>query len=134
MGGKLANLAIKYLEKNPEKLCTISPKALKAIGAKPKIGNKLNYIFGKSTGPAHSIKRSIELYKELQKIGIKDNPDFRRYLTEKIIEAFYSNSGFMENAGSYCKEVLLPGPNGFLKLQVIFQGMKVVTFYLKGGK
>ena len=98
----------------------------------PQIGNKLDYIFGNATGSLHNIQRSTALLKQLEKIGIMDNPDSREYVYKKILEAYYYAQPIIQENGRILKEILIMGPNGALKMQTIWDGAKLVTVFLLG--
>ncbi len=49
-------------------------------GSKADLGNKLDYLFGKTSGNKHNIEHSKAMQAELQKIGIHNTPSGREYI------------------------------------------------------
>ncbi|MEM5948951.1 hypothetical protein WKV44_10410 [Spirochaetia bacterium 38H-sp] len=99
-----------------------------AAGTKmPNIGSKLEYVFGKATGNIHNIKRSQEMLRSLEKIGIYDNEVGRTYFQNALIESFYNGPGVVQANGRIAKDFLLMGPNGGVKVQAVWEGTKLIT-------
>ena len=70
---------------------------------------------------------------QLKSIGIVDSSYWRDYLTEQISLMFYNAERIAQDSGRFMTEWLLAGPNGgFLKLQVIWDGNRLITFFLFG--
>lgn len=94
-----------------------SPK--KASGAdnikNPEIENKLDYLFGKAKGNKHNIQRSLTIQSELSKIGIYDTPSSRELLN------------------SHLKDIL-NDPSNILKTESVWDGDRLLTIIVKGGK
>lgn len=102
------------------------------IGSRvPDIGNKLNYILGKATGKASNIKRSTDMARQLNKIGIFDNASGRNYLKEHLIKTFNSSKGILVKKGYLLRESMLMGPNGGIKIESIWKNNKLITVYIK---
>ena len=99
----------------------------------PDIGNKLNYIFGQATGEIHNIQRSVDMLRQLNRIGIFDNEAGRSYITGKITEAYYSAQPILLEGGRALKEILVMGPNGGVKIETIWEGAKLITVKILGG-
>lgn len=102
--------------------------------AEPIIGDKINYIFGKATGSIHNIQRSAGMLKELNRIGISDNESGRTYVAQKIIEAYHNAKPIIQEGGRCVREILIMGPNGGAKLETIWEGVKLITVKIIGGK
>ena len=100
----------------------------------PDLGNKLNYLFGQATGTVHNIQRSLQMLKQLNSIGILDNPANRAYITEKITESFYYSQAVLQANGREIREIMLMGPHGGVKMQTIWEGAKLITIMLFGQK
>ncbi len=96
---------------------------------RPELGKKLDYLFGKASGNKHNVSRSLGLLNKLESIGISDTEYWRAYLSEIIIKSFYDSEPYLFD-GSVARDILLCGPNGFLKLQTIWEGVKLITMYL----
>lgn len=97
------------------------------------LASKLNYLFGAAQG-ADNAARTGSLALALKAIGLWDNPENREYVAEKINEAVNDASSIANSSdprGGVIRDVFLQGPIGSLKLQVVMQGTKVITFYTK---
>ena len=100
----------------------------------PEIGNKLDYAFGKATGNQRNISRSVDMERQLNRIGIFDNADGRSYLTQQLQNAFTDPSNvIMQENGRILKESLLSGPNGVVKMNSIWEGNRLITIEIFGG-
>lgn len=99
-----------------------------------KIGNKLDYVFGKATGSVHNIERSTGMLKQLQSIGIFDNAAGRSLLQAHLESVYNGTKGVLQSNGRYLRESLLMGPNGALKIESVWEGDKLKTIKLLGGK
>lgn len=98
------------------------------------IGTKLGYVFGKATGSAHNIERSTGMLRQLESVGIFDNAA-GRFLMNSHLESVYSGTkGILQSNGRYLRESLLMGPNGGLKVESIWEGTKLITVKLLGGR
>jgi RHS repeat-associated protein len=98
------------------------------------IGSKLEYIFGKATGSAHNIERSTGMLRQLESVGIFDNAAGRALLKNHLEAAYSSAKAVLQSNGRYLRESLLMGPNGGLKVESIWEGTKLITVKLIGGK
>jgi hypothetical protein len=98
------------------------------------IGTKLEYVFGKATGSVHNIERSKGMLKQLKSVGIFDNAEGRSLLKSHLESVFNSTEGILQSNGRYLRESLLMGPNGGLKVESIWEGNRLITVKLLGGK
>ncbi len=103
------------------------------IAQAPVLGNKLEYIFGKASGSAHNIERSLSMLMELNRIGIFDNAEGRAYIINKLEEAYYAAQAIPQDNGRVLKEVFIEGVLGGAKLETIWEGEKLITVFIKGG-
>jgi len=111
------------------------------------IGNKLAYVFDRATGNAHNINRSIGMRNELRRIGIHDTPSGRatveRHLNEVIrnpnnilrteTRSYTPTGGTPVTYTVTIRESLLAGPGGFVKLETIWNGNRLLTIIIYGG-
>lgn len=88
------------------------------------IGTKLEYVFGKATGNAHNIERSTGMLKQLNSVGIFDNPMGRSLLKSNLENAFRGTEGILQSNGRYLRESLLMGPRGGLKVESVWDNNK----------
>ena len=97
------------------------------------LGSKLQYVFGRATGSAHNIERSQAMLAQLEKIGIRDNPASRDYISSVLSRAL-EQPGVTQANGRILRESLVIGPDGAgaLKMQSIWDGNNLVTVFLKG--
>ena len=115
------------------------------------LGNKLDYIFGKGTGNKHNIQRSQSMQIELEKIGIYDDLSGRDYLTQHLNKVLNDSSNISsvevrsyvakEIAGNptieytaTTRESLLMEPYGGVKLKTIWDGDRLLTIIVEGGR
>ncbi|MCP3660258.1 MAG: hypothetical protein GY830_08115, partial [Bacteroidetes bacterium] len=98
------------------------------------IGTKLEYVFGKATGSVHNIERSTGMLRQLESVGIFDNTAGRSLLENHIKSVFSGTKGIIQSNGRYLRESLLMGTNGGLKVESIWEGNKLITIKLFGGK
>ncbi|EFK56015.1 RHS repeat-associated core domain-containing protein [Sphingobacterium spiritivorum] len=98
------------------------------------IGTKLEYVFGKATGSAHNIERSTGMLRQLESVGIFDNAAGRSYLNSHLQGVYNSSKGILQSNGRYLRESLLMGPNGGIKVESIWDGNRLITVKLLGGK
>ena len=140
----------------------ITNKAVKTawdrVGKKPSevtskaiLDDKLNYVFGKATGNQHNIQRSQSMQMEFRKIGINDTPAFREYLSNHLNSVLHDSDSIikMEKRSYVAKELLnkptieytatvresfLMGPMGGVKIESVWNGNKLLTIIVKGGK
>lgn len=101
---------------------------------KADLGRKLEYVFGKATGSKHNIDRSVDMQRQLNKIGIFDNAEGRSIVQEHLETAFKNTTnGVVQKNGRMLKESLLTGPNGAVKVQSVWEGNKLITVEIFGG-
>jgi hypothetical protein len=105
-------------------------------GVKLNFGKKLEYIFGNATGTKHNIDRSIAMENQLKKIGILDDEAGRKLVLENLTKAFNDPSSILKEQenGRIVRESLLAGPDGFVKVESIWEDAKLVTVTILGGK
>lgn len=105
-----------------------------AKATKADLGNKLDYAFGKAGGNAHNINRSMQNASQLSKIGIYDDAAGREILTEHFNKALADNSTqiLAQNAGRVKILTLLSGPGGFMNVESVWEGVKLITFIFIG--
>ncbi len=127
----------------------------KASGAgklkNPEIGNKLDYLFGKAKGNKHNIQRSQTMQSELSKIGIYDTPSSRELLNNHLKNVVNDSSNILKiesrsyiakelpgtptvNYTATVRESFLKGPNGGVKIESVWDGDRLLTIIVKGGK
>jgi len=101
---------------------------------KAEIGRKLEYVFGKATESKHNIERSLDMERQLNKIGIFDNAKGRSIVQEHLEAAFENTTnGTLQKNGRMLKESLLFGPNDSVKVQSIWEGNKLINVEIFGG-
>ncbi len=100
-----------------------------------KIVQKLDYLFGKVTGNPDTITRSREMLRLLESIGIYDTVENRDYLLSHIEASFFDSNNVIrtQQDGRIVKDSLLMGLRGALRMETIWQGDKLITFFLKSG-
>jgi len=99
------------------------------------LGQKLEYVFGKATGSAHNIERSQAMLAQLERIGLPDTAA-NRALLQQHLEAVAndaSNIARTQANGRVVRESLLIGPGGAVKVESIWEGLKLITVNLFGG-
>lgn len=97
----------------------------------PKIGKKLDFVFGKATGRLHNIQRSTTMERQLNAIGIFDNEGGRNYLKAHLSEVFNDITNILsKESGFVTKESVLMGPSGGLKMQSVWNGDELITIKL----
>lgn len=103
---------------------------------KAELGRKLDYIFGNATGSKHNIDRSIAMERQLNSIGIFNNAEGRQLVEKNLIEAFNNPASILKTQenGRVVRESLLSGPNGVIKVESVWDGSKLITATLFGGK
>ncbi len=120
-------------------LSDISLSALPMVGAVfgSIIGRKLLFAFGKAGGNNHNIRRSNDMLRQLESIGLHDNKENRAYVAQHLLSVYWDTTNIKENQGRnrVVKESLLAGPRGFLKVESIWDvsNQKLVTVVLKRG-
>lgn len=127
----------------------------KASGAgklkNPEIGNKLDYLFGKAKGNKHNVQRAQTMQNELSKIGIYDTPSSRELLNNHLKNVVNDSSNILKiesrsyiakelpstptvNYTATVRERFLKGPNGGVKIESVWDGDRLLTIIVKGGK
>ncbi|MDA1478348.1 hypothetical protein [Bacillus changyiensis] len=106
------------------------------IKTPPEFGRKMEYVFGNATGNKHNIDRSIAMERQLNSIGIFDNKTGRKLVLDKLTDTFNDASSILktQDNGRIVRESLLTGPNGVLKVESVWDGEKLITVKLFGGK
>lgn len=102
----------------------------------PDIGRKLDYVFGKATGTSHNIDRSVEMLRQLQSIGLQDTPANRQLFADYLEDVLNDpgNIARTEASGRVVRDSLLMGPQGGVKLETIWDGTKLITVNIFGGR
>ena len=105
-------------------------------GLKADFGKKLEYIFGNATGTSHNVERSIAMEKQLNSIGIFDNEAGREIVEDNLSEALNKPTSILkvQDNDRIVRESLLSGPNGAVKIESIWEGAKLITIQIFGGK
>ncbi|MBC1990222.1 hypothetical protein HCJ21_12975 [Listeria seeligeri] len=131
----------------------IIPKKASGAGKlkNPELGNKLDYLFGKAKGNKHNIQRSQTMQSELSKIGIYDTPSSRELLNNHLKNVVNDSSNILKtesrsyiakelpgtptvNYTATVRESFLKGPNGGVKIESVWDGDRLLTIIVKGGK
>ena len=100
----------------------------------PKLGRKLDYLFGLATGTEHNRDRSRDMLRQMERIGLRDTPATRSYLEKHLTEVLNEPSliaGYSRD-GTVFRESLLMGPGGGVKLETIWRGDQLITIKVKG--
>ncbi|MBN9386394.1 MAG: hypothetical protein J0H74_36895, partial [Chitinophagaceae bacterium] len=100
----------------------------------PQLGNKLKYLFGKATGSLHNLERTAEMNRLLNSIGIFDNAQGQALIRAHLGEILNSTKGVTQSTGRVLRESLLAGPYGFLKVESVWDGAKLITIKLFGSR
>ncbi len=102
----------------------------------PQLGNKLEYFLGRATGNAHNIERSTQMLRQLERVGLPDTPATRQYLTEHLAGVLRDPSNIVrvQENGRIVRESLLMGPRGGLKFETVWDGARLITGNLFGGR
>ena len=115
------------------------------------LGNKLDYLFGKASGDKHNIERSKAMQAELQKIGIHNTPSGKEYISNHLNDVLKdpTNISNVETRSYTIKELpdkpvvkytattresLLMGPGGAVMVKSIWNGNRLLTAIVEGGK
>lgn len=91
-------------------------------------------MFGKATGSAHNIERSTGMLRQLESVGIFDNAAGRSLMNSHLESVYSGTKGILQTNGRYLRESLLMGPRGGLKVESIWEGNRLITVKLLGGK
>ncbi|EOH96601.1 hypothetical protein UAY_02969 [Enterococcus moraviensis ATCC BAA-383] len=149
--------ALKEFEKSADVVKTVDrgKDVGKASGVgnlkSPELGNKLDYLFGKAKGNKHNIQRSQTMQSELSKIGIYDTPNSREFLNNHLKDAINDSSNILKtetrsyvakelpglptvNYTTTVRESFLKGPSGGVKIESVWDGDRLLTIIVKGGK
>ena len=112
-----------------------SPRTMRDItnGSTPNLGQKLNFLFGQATGSTHNIQRSLDMLRQLNSIGILDNPASRTLIYHQIVGAFNQGAATAQQGGRHMVESLLMGPTGGLIMQTVWQNNNLITIILRSG-
>lgn len=105
-----------------------------AAGKGANIGTKLEYVLGKATGSAHNIERSTGILRQLESVGIFDNAAGRSLLNSHLESAYNGSRVVLQSNGRYLRESLLMGPREGLKVESVWEGNKLITVKLIGGR
>ena len=115
------------------------------------LGNKLDYLFGKASGNKHNIERSKAMQLELQKIGIHYNQSGNEYISNHLNNVLKDSTNISNiEIRSYVakelpgnpiveytattRESLLMGPGGAIMIESVWDGNRLLTVIVKGGK
>jgi len=112
------------------------------------LGQKLDYPLGKATGKAHNVQRSQSMANELKRIGIHDTPMDRATLEIHLNEVLSNPSNIIKTeVRSYTipgqvpveytatiRESFFMGPGGGVKFETIWDGNRLLTIIVKGGR
>jgi len=74
------------------------------------------------------------MLKQLQNVGIFDNAAGRSLLQSHLERVYKNIKEVLQSNGRYMRESTLMGPNGGLKVESIWEGNKLITVKLFGGK
>lgn len=96
----------------------------------------MDYVFGKATGSKHNIDRSIAMEKQLNSIGVFDTKNGRKLVQDNLTNTFNDPSSLLkvQKNGREVRESILNGPNGIVKLESIWDGNRLITVKIFGGK
>lgn len=125
-----AQTKVGFLTKVKDWVGSLLPRANGA-----QLGRKLEYLLGNATGNAHNISRSTSMLRQLQQIGLQDNPATRSLLARHFDGVVRSTTNILrtQSNGRVVRESLLAGPNGVLKVQSVWEDTKLITVTLLGG-
>ena len=74
------------------------------------------------------------MLRQLESIGIFDNLAGRSLLNTHLERVYSGTQGILQSNGRYLRESVLMGPRGGLKVESIWEGNKLITIKLIGGK
>ena len=101
----------------------------------PELGRKLDFVFGKATGSAHNIQRSLGMAQQMERIGLADTPASRALLVDhfaKVLNDPATIARVQEN-GRVVRESFLMGPYGGVKFETVWDGAYLITVKIYGG-
>ncbi len=126
-GGDKAEDALKATQKIVESAISLASK-------NPDLGRKLDYVLGRATGSSHNIERSQEMLRQMERIGLLDKEGTRTYLADHLKKTLEdSNSIFkIQENGRVVRESLLSGPRGIVKVESIWEDVKLITVKIFG--
>jgi len=132
--GKVLKLADKI--KDLDKVADVKKGTKGTVKATPNFGQKMEYVFGNATGNKHNIDRSIAMERQLNSIGIFDNSKGRELVLDNLTDTFHDGSSILKTQenGRVVRESILTGPQGVLKVESVWDGEKLITVKLFGGK
>lgn len=97
------------------------------------LGNKLDFLFGKSGGK--NAARSQGMQAELSKVGIYDTPESRSMVADNLRKTLADDSSIVRSSeGRDIRESLIAAPGGMVKMESIWEGNKLITMKIFGGK
>ncbi len=99
------------------------------------LGNKLDYLFGKAKGDPHSVQRSLDMLRQMERIGLPDTPEIRRYTAQYFQSVLNDPTNIAQILpnGRVMRESLLMGPRGGVKVVSIWEENRLITFWLERG-
>lgn len=129
-------VVIKLLSKGKWVYRVLGASKYVSISKIPKLGKKLDFLFGKASGTRHNIERSTAMMRQLNKIGIYDNPNGRKILQEHLIKVLNRTDNIVDiqKNGRLVKESLLVGRLGSIKVTSVWDNDKLITVILKGAR
>jgi len=109
---------------------------LRCGGIQPELGKKHEYFLGNATGNAHNVERSRQMASQLDSIGLHDTPATRDHLTDHLTKTLNDPSSVArtQDNGRVVRDSLLMGPQGGLKFETVWEGAKLITGNLFGGR
>ncbi|MCE7874375.1 hypothetical protein DYH09_28945 [bacterium CPR1] len=109
----------------------------------PRVGRKLDYLFGMANPAnaataergAYNVQRSKSMLIELQKIGINNTKENRKYVYDAIEKTLNTADSIVAaDAKSTTRETLLYGPKGAVKLITVWDNTTLITVKVFGVK
>jgi hypothetical protein len=101
----------------------------------PQIGRKLDYLFGLAKGSAETVHRSTSMLVELRRIGLTDNAEVRSLVQSHLAGVLNDASSIVSmTGGRTVRESFLMGPTGGVKLETVWEGARLITIKVFGGK
>lgn len=72
---------------------------------------------------------------QLRQVGLNDTEEVREVITQNLTQALNNPSSIVAiNGARTTRESLLMGPGGAVKLESIWEGTKLITIKVFGGK
>ncbi len=109
-----------------------------STGRRPDLGRKLEFAFGRASGSGHNLERTKENLRLLTNIGIRDNVSGRKIVADALRQAFqYGDvigrrpAGLVNGLGSVTRRSYVRGPHGYLIMESVWSGNKLVTVIFK---